>query len=111
AEDGIRDRTVTGVQTCALPISLVSPATATSRDVGRRLASDVALIEYLVSDSGSLAFVVARDTVTVVDLGVQRRTLARLVEFARGTLQQRGPGPTDSLWRGTWRHVAPDLVG
>src|SRR5205085_3889720 len=28
AEDGIRDLTVTGVQTCALPISVVSTATA-----------------------------------------------------------------------------------
>jgi len=90
--------------------TLVSPATATSRDVGRRLASDVALIEYLVSDSGSLAFVVARDTVTVVDLGVQRRTLARLVEFARGTLQQRGPGPADSLWRGPLRQLHQYLI-
>src|SRR5207245_4954362 len=27
AEDGIRDATVTGVQTCALPISLVQPVT------------------------------------------------------------------------------------
>src|SRR5207248_7586434 len=26
AEDGIRDRTVTGVQTCALPISQMTPA-------------------------------------------------------------------------------------
>src|SRR5438094_4280889 len=36
AEDGIRDRTVTGVQTCALPIcavvaALVAPGEATSR--------------------------------------------------------------------------------
>src|SRR5207248_5072183 len=28
AEDGIRDRTVTGVQTCALPISLHEPVTS-----------------------------------------------------------------------------------
>src|SRR5207248_7983368 len=33
AEDGIRDRTVTGVQTCALPISIVRRASAlTSND-------------------------------------------------------------------------------
>src|SRR2546430_9064196 len=31
AEDGIRDLTVTGVQTCALPISDNSTATATTR--------------------------------------------------------------------------------
>src|SRR5207248_8369385 len=31
AEDGIRDRTVTGVQTCALPIPLVLPAGAATQ--------------------------------------------------------------------------------
>src|SRR5207248_3891434 len=36
AEDGIRDRTVTGVQTCALPIS-PSPHARPDRRVGRRL--------------------------------------------------------------------------
>ena len=90
--------------------TLVSPVTATWRDVGRRLAPDAALIEYLVSDSGSLAFVVARDTVTVVDLGVERRTLARLVEFARGTLQQRAPVPAESLWRGPLRQLHQYLI-
>src|SRR5207249_7954304 len=90
--------------------TLVSPTTATSRDVGRRLASDVVLIEYLVSDSGSLAFVVARDTVAVVDLGVERRTLARLVEFARGTLRQGGPVRTESLWRGPLRQLHQYLI-
>src|SRR5207248_5984290 len=30
AEDGIRDRTVTGVQTCALPIYCVCPSTTAS---------------------------------------------------------------------------------
>src|SRR5256886_15017198 len=32
AEDGIRDLTVTGVQTCALPISAGHDSTATARD-------------------------------------------------------------------------------
>src|SRR5207248_7267999 len=31
AEDGIRDRTVTGVQTCALPIYVESPSRARAR--------------------------------------------------------------------------------
>src|SRR5256886_5767225 len=33
AEDGIRDLTVTGVQTCALPISLTSQELQQSRDI------------------------------------------------------------------------------
>jgi len=32
AEDGIRDRDVTGVQTCALPISLTAPTGRTTYD-------------------------------------------------------------------------------
>src|SRR5207245_4223338 len=36
AEDGIRDATVTGVQTCALPISTVEQHAAESREVGGR---------------------------------------------------------------------------
>src|SRR5205085_9262364 len=40
AEDGIRDLTVTGVQTCALPISLVARACATPRLVGRTAEGD-----------------------------------------------------------------------
>src|SRR2546427_4313316 len=36
AEDGIRDLTVTGVQTCALPISSVQPSTFASRGTPMR---------------------------------------------------------------------------
>ena len=95
--------------------TLVSPVTATWRDVGRRLGADAALIEYLVSDSGSLAFVVARDTVVIVDLGVRRHDLARLVEFARGTLLAPRPEgassiPADSLWRGPLRQLHQFLI-
>src|SRR5438067_11900542 len=34
AEDGIRDRNVTGVQTCALPISVPGPQPDLLRDIG-----------------------------------------------------------------------------
>ena len=89
---------------------LVSPEIATWRDVARRLSPAGAFIEYLVSDSGSLAFVVVRDTAAVVDLGIGRRDLARLVEFARGTLEQRGAPRADSLWRTPLRQLHQYLV-
>jgi len=82
----------------------------TWQDVARRLAPDEAFIEYLVSDSGSLAFVVTRDTIAVVDLGARRRDLARLVEFARGTVERRGSAVTDSLWRGPLRRLHGSLM-
>lgn len=100
---------------------LVSRETASWREVAQRLASDEALIEYLVSDSGSLAFVVRRDTLVVVDLSVGRRDLVRLVKFARGALEgphpltpplrnaERGTGG-EGLWRGPLRQLEQRLI-
>jgi CHAT domain-containing protein/Tfp pilus assembly protein PilF len=91
-------------------VALVQPRTAGWRDVALRLAPDTKLIEYLVSDSGSLAFVVTRDTVVVVDLGIGRHDLTRLVEFARGTLHSNGAATGDSLWRGPLRQLYQYLI-
>src|SRR5207302_3402700 len=41
AEDGIRDFHVTGVQTCALPISVSAPTQTVSPSLGRELARDL----------------------------------------------------------------------
>jgi CHAT domain-containing protein len=89
--------------------ALVSPAPPDWRAVARRLAPDQALVEYLLSDSGSTAFVVTRDSIRVADLGVGRRELARLVEFVRGTLEPRGAGG-DPLWRGPLRRLHHHLI-
>src|SRR6266704_856231 len=90
-------------------VALVAPEPRGWRDVANRLAPDAAFIEYLMRDSAAVAFVVTRDTLTIVDLGTTRRDLARLVEFARGTIElphpltpplrgaERGPGGED-LW-------------
>jgi CHAT domain-containing protein len=90
--------------------ALVSRETAGWRDVARRLTDDEALIEYLVSDQGSIAFVVTRDTVAALPLGVGRRDLARLVDFVRGTLEPRGGAGLDSLWRAPLRQLYRDLI-
>ena len=89
--------------------ALVSPRSADWRAVAGRLAPDEALVEYLVSDSGSVAFVVTRDTVRLADLGIGRRELARLVEFVRGTLEPRATG-ADALWRGPLRRLHGYLI-
>jgi CHAT domain-containing protein/Tfp pilus assembly protein PilF len=90
--------------------ALISNQTATWRDVGQHLATDQAFVEYLVSDSGSLAFVVTSDTIAVVDLGVGRRDLTRLVKLVRGTLEPAGSPRTDSLWRGPLRQLHRYLI-
>jgi len=89
---------------------LVARAAATWHDVAQRLRSNEAFIEYLASDSGSLAFVVTRDTLAMVTLGITRRNLARLVTLARGALQPQGSPRTDSLWRGPLRQLRQYLV-
>jgi CHAT domain-containing protein len=89
--------------------ALVAPEAREWRDVARRLAPDAAFIEYLVSDSDAVAFVITTDTLAIVDLGTRRRDVRHLVEFTRGTLERRGGG-TDSLWRGPLRQLYQRLI-
>jgi len=90
--------------------ALVSTNTAAWQDVAQSLAPDQALIEYLVSDSGSMAFVVRRDSIASVDLGIGRRDLARLVDFARGALVPQSGSATDSLWLAPLRRLYGSLI-
>ncbi|RPJ62464.1 MAG: CHAT domain-containing protein, partial [Acidobacteria bacterium] len=90
--------------------ALVTGQTATWRDVAQRLMPDQALVEYLVSESGTLAFVVTSDTLAAVDLGVRRHELAQLVGFVRGVLDPRAGGQADSLWRSPLNRLHGHLV-
>jgi CHAT domain-containing protein len=90
-------------------VELVVPEVATWQNVARRLASNQALVEYLLSDSGAIAFVLRTDTIAIVDLGMPRSDIARLIEFARGTMTSRSPG-MDSLWRAPLRQLYQRLV-
>jgi CHAT domain-containing protein/Tfp pilus assembly protein PilF len=87
--------------------AFVAPRTVTWQAVAERLRPDQVFVTYLLSDSGSVAFVVVRDTMVTVDLGASRRELARLVEFARGTLELRSP---DAPWRGVFRRLHDHLI-
>ena len=91
-------------------MALVSRETASWRSVASRLAPDEAFLEYLTSDDGSLVYVVTRDTIAVVQLGVDRRDLARLVDFVRATLPPRGSPRLDSLWRAPLTQLNQDLI-
>jgi hypothetical protein len=71
---------------------------------------DQAFVEYLVSDSGSLAFVVTSDTIAAVSLGAGRSDLARLVRLARGSLESGHARRADSLWRGSLRRLHRHLI-
>jgi CHAT domain-containing protein len=90
--------------------ALVAGETVTWQQVAGRLGPDEALIEYLVSDSGSLAFVVTADTLASVDLGIHRRDLAQLVEFVRGVLEPGSGSRGDSLWRAPLSRLHRHLI-
>ena len=57
AEDGIRDRDVTGVQTCALPISQARPG---KLDRGRQGGDGIVLAEYDTLQVGLKRFEIGR---------------------------------------------------
>src|SRR5215204_2797883 len=65
AEDGIRDHCVTGVQTCALPISRLSQTELRSEGHGSAVAADQPLEELALERE------VATDEVVVLDYGGQ----------------------------------------
>jgi CHAT domain-containing protein len=85
------------------------PRSADWRDVARRLTPGTALIEYLLTDSGSVAFVVTSDTLGAVELGVRRRDVARLVEFSRATIESL-PHAGDTQWQGPLRRLHEYLI-
>jgi len=90
--------------------ALVAPDVVTWQSVARRLTNNAVFIEYLVSDSTTLGFVVTSDTIAVLDLGTRRHDLARLIDFTRATLARRGSGGIDSLWRAPLRRLHATLV-
>lgn len=75
----------------------------------RRLRGDAVLLEYLVTDSATSVLVVTSDTVAALDLNVDRRQLASLVDFARGVMDRHG-GRVEPLWRAPLRRLYRVLV-
>jgi CHAT domain-containing protein len=88
--------------------------TVSWREVASRLTSSEALVEYLVSDSATIAFVVTRDTIRTVNLDVGRSALESLIDFARGTLVRpqlltKRPASV-SPWRSPLQRLHEQLV-
>ena len=89
--------------------SLVTGSAAAVTDVQNLLSADAVLIEYLVHDDWTTAFVLRRGEVTAVELPLNRRTLRQLVELFRGTMR-RAPSTEDDLWRTPLRRLYRDLI-
>lgn len=79
--------------------SLVQPRITTWREVARDLASDELLVEYLISDSAAVAFVISTDDLAAISLPETRETLDDLIGFTRGVLADEGRGGGSELWR------------
>lgn len=89
--------------------TLVMAKTRPWSDVASRPKPDQAFLEYLITDSVSVVFVVTSDTVVAVDLHVGRGALADLVEFARRTMDG-SQAQSKPLWRVPLRRLYRTLV-
>jgi len=90
---------------------LVATETIGWQEVAARLAPEEALIEYLVADSTTVAFVVTTAGVASVDLHASRHELATLVKFARANLARPRDPASLALWRAPLRRLYQELVG
>ena len=89
---------------------VVSAETVGWRDAATALAPDESLVEYLTTDSTTIAFVITKRGLTSVDLHVSRHALATLVDFARANLARPGDPAARSLWRAPLRRLYEELV-
>jgi CHAT domain-containing protein/tetratricopeptide (TPR) repeat protein len=90
--------------------ALVDPVPASLADISRLLEPDQALIEYLVADSTTIAFVVTPDTATALFLDIGRESLADLVEFARGVIARGERAGAGQLWRSPLQRLHEHLI-
>jgi CHAT domain-containing protein/tetratricopeptide (TPR) repeat protein len=91
--------------------SLVAPKVVAAGAVAGLLADDEVLLEYLVSDSTTLVFVITADGLTSLDLGIERRSLTALVDFARGAIAGPRGDPGRDAWEVPLRRLHRELIG
>src|SRR5947208_6570398 len=87
AEDGIRDDLVTGVQTCALPISTVGKSALEAKEMGYLRPSDV-----VVMHAHEILHVAKNQARALADAGYRPPLAARnipVVEIGRASCRER----------------------
>jgi CHAT domain-containing protein len=90
--------------------ALVAAGAVDTRELRQKLASDEALLEYLVGDSSSVVFVVTSDTMTAIDLHVTRHDLVTLIDFTRSALRRPVRGGNSELWRAPLQRLSRQLI-
>ena len=78
---------------------LVGTSVISWHDVAAVSDPQTAFIEYLVGDSTTIAFTITSDTIAAFDLGLPRRQLSVLVDFARGSMSQVIDERESTDWR------------
>lgn len=90
--------------------SLARGEIASWQRVGGRLAPDETLVEYLVTDSATLVFVMTSQDVKVIQLKIGRRALAAAIDFARESMRRDKRTSGDASWRPPLRHLYRELI-
>jgi CHAT domain-containing protein len=67
------------------------PQPVTARDLASRLPRETVLVEYLVTDQKTFAFVISDGTIAVREIAAGRETLAKQAESFRALLADRRP--------------------
>lgn len=91
--------------------SLVHPSPLTVREVQKLLDGETTLIEYLLLEDESLAWVIERDSVHLVRLTMHGEEIAERVEELRQQIAARKPIAVESflLYGGLFRQLEPHI--
>lgn len=89
---------------------VVTTETVGWREAAALLEPDEVLVEYLVTDSTTIAFVITTRGLASVDLHVSHHELGTLVEFARANLTRPDDAAARALWRAPLRRLYQKLV-
>lgn len=104
-EDFVRDERERNPES----VRRVETANASAADVRAELHADEVLLEYLITDSTSTVFVLTRDSVAALDLGLHRREVASLIDYARDAIAHPGVHG-EAAWRAPLRRLYRLLV-
>ena len=90
--------------------TVVHGETAELAAIQNALAAGDLLLEYLVGDSTTLVFAIARDTIVAIDLNVSHAALAAEVDLARATLSRPNDAGRAADWRAPMHRLYQQLV-
>jgi CHAT domain-containing protein/tetratricopeptide (TPR) repeat protein len=89
---------------------VVRPTTASWSAIAERLRENETLLEYLISDSAAMVFVISKSGMRVLELDEPRDALADLVGFTRGVLIRGSDARGPELWRAPLERLYQLLV-